>query len=168
MVNNFKTNLDGFGAEDANAGLTLFLSMNPQIGLQLPTDYDGGLFLTGLNKVQMILVELLFNDTEINTNQIALVSGKTTGTCTVRVYPNIKTKNWDLILWEDTKTTGTITCNILKDKGQTSVATNISNPTDLSTLSIGQEYIDFVFTLTEVSSNRPTLNIINLDFTGGI
>jgi len=170
MTNNFIKAGDDFYAESYNGAIALFTFGKPEITLELPTDYEASNFLSGLNKCAFVLVNLILADTEIYNNKIRLQTGKTTGTATFRVYPNFEPlKQWLQALWTATKTTGTITCDVYKGlSGETLVKSNISNPEDLSTSGLGLEYVDFKFTLTEVSGNRPTLDTLDLKWKGGM
>lgn len=169
MSNPFLTHNEPVYAEKINAALAFYCGGQILIQMSLPEDYNDGNFLSGLNKVVMMTVELFLNDTEINSNKIRLVTGKTTGTATFRIYPNIEPlQNWKSIRWTKTSTTGTVTCNIKKDSGVTTVHNNINNPEDLRNEGLILEPVDFIFTLTEVTSNRPTLDTISLELLGGI
>nr|WP_319372442.1 hypothetical protein [uncultured Methanobacterium sp.] len=170
MTNEFIKAGDDFYAEAYNGAIALFAVAKPEVTIELPLDYVGGIFLPGNNKCAFMLVNLILSDTEIYNNKIRLQTGKTTGTAIFRVYPNIEPfKNWLETLWTETKTTGTIICDVSKGtSGETLVKSNIANGEDLSLLSIGLEYVDFKFTLTEVSGNRPTLDSLDLKFKGGI
>jgi len=169
-MNDFIKAGDDFYAEAYNGAIALFAFGKPTITLILPEDYTEGSFLSGQNKCVFVLVNLILVDTEIYENKIRLQTGKTTGTATFRVYPNIEPfKQWLQALWAATKTTGTVMCDLYKGmSGETLVKSNISNPEDLSLLDIALEYLDFKFTLTEVSGNRPTLDSLELKFKGGI
>jgi len=169
-MNDFIKTGDDFYAEAYNGAIALFAFGKPTITLILPADYTEGSFLSGQNKCVFVLVNLILVDTEIYENKIRLQTGKTTGTATFRVYPNIEPfKQWLQALWTTTKTTGTVTCDLYKGmSGETLVKSNISNLEDLSLLDIALEYVDFKFTLTEVSGNRPTLDSLELKFKGGI
>lgn len=174
MVNPFISKDDYFKAETYNGAAVLWSLGNPEIIMDLPVDYDGLAFVEGLQKVAFILVNLILTNTVISNNKIQLAPGQTTGTVRFRIYPNVEPlKIWNYISFVTTKTTGTITCDIYKGgnhttQGTTLVKSNISNPEDLTDDNLVCEYVDFVFTLTEVSSDRPTLNSLELKLTGGI
>lgn len=170
MTNPFVKVGDDYGAEAYNGAIALFAMGNPTITLYLPGDYDGDTFLAGNNKCLFVLVNLILSNTEIYENKIRLVTGQTSGTATFRVYPNIEPfKEWLQALWTATAITGTVACDVYKGtSGETLVKSGISNPEDLSLLAIGLEYVDFKFTLTEVSGNRPTLDTVELKFKGGM
>jgi hypothetical protein len=168
MSNPFMTDEDNFYAEMYNGAIALAVQGEPQITLELPLDYDGLAFVEGLQKCKMVLVNLILTNTIISSNKIALAPGQTTGKARFRVYPNIEPfKEWVSVAFTTTKTTGTVTCTIYKGGdhdtlGTTLVHSNIANPEDLFDESLGLEYVDFEFTLTEVSSNRPTLDTIDI------
>jgi|GEM_PF-3146683 len=170
MTNEFIKAGDDFYAEAYNGAVALFAVAKPEVTIELPTDYIDAAFLAGLNKCAFMLVNLILSNTEIYDNKIRLQTGQTEGTATFRVYPNIEPfKNWLEVVWTETKTTGTIVCDLSKGvSGETPVKSNIANGEDLSLLAIGLEYVDFRFTLTEVSSNRPTLDSLDLKFKGGL
>lgn len=170
MSNPFIKAGDDFYAEAYNGAIALFTFGKPEITLELPGDYADGVFLAAVNKCEFVLVNLILSNTEINDNKIRLQTGQTAGTATFRVYPNFEPfKTWLEAVWTETKTTGTIVCDVSKGlSGETPVKSNIANGEDLSLLAIGLEYVDFKFTLTEVSSNRPTLNTLNLKMKGGM
>lgn len=170
MANPFLSAGDAFYAESYNGAIAVMALANPEITLQLPADYDGDIFLENLQKCHFVLVNLILVDTEIYNNKIRLQDGKTTGTATFRVYPNFEPfKRWLQATWTTTKTTGTVACDLRKGtSGETLVKSNISNPEDLTDDDISLEYVDFKFTLTEVSGNRPTLDTLDLKFQGGI
>lgn len=170
MTNEFLKAGDDFYAEAYNGAIALFAFGKPEITLELPDDYAEGTFLQGNNKCEFVLVNLILSNTEIYDNKIRLQTGQTNGTAIFRVYPNIEPfKTWLEALWTATKTTGTITCDVYKGtSGETPVKSNIANGEDLSLLDIGLEYVDFKFTLTEVSGNRPTLDTLDLKFKGGL
>jgi hypothetical protein len=170
MSNPFIKGGDDFYAEAYNGAIALFTMGKPEITSELPDDYAEGVFLTGANKCLFMLVNLILSNTEIYENKIRLQTGQTSGTAIFRVYPNIEPfKNWLEVLWTETKTTGTIVCDLSKGtSGETPLKSNIANGEDLSLLAIGLEYVEFKFTLTEVSGNRPTLDSLDLKFKGGI
>lgn len=169
MTNPYKVIGDNFTAEEYNGAILWFSTMNPSMIITLPTDYEGAAFLSGNNKVAFMDVTLTLSDCEIYAGSIRLVTGKTTGTATFRIYPNISPfKAWSSISWTKTATTGTVACSVYKDSGGTLVHASIANPETLSDEGLTLEYVDFVFTLTEVSSNRPTLDTITLTLTGGL
>ena len=115
-----------------------------------------------------MLTNLTLVNTQITSNTIQLIAGNTTGTATFRIYPNIEPfKSWNNISWVKSRT-GTITSTIKRVSDGSVIDTNIANPKDLSAEPLALEYIDFVFTLTQVSSNNPTLNSINLVLQGGL
>lgn len=165
MTNYFKTNQDGFGAEDANAAMLLYGMGETQATIALPRNLEDGVFPTnpGVVKAEFATIEIIKDDNiTVTDNIISLASGGS-GRATIRVYPNIlPIKTWDLIQWSNEG--GTVTCDIKKDMGQTSVATNISNPCDLQEVEIGGEYIDFEFTL----NTGAELAYVTFIFTGGI
>lgn len=108
MTNPFKEIGDNFTAEEYNGAILLYSTMNPSMIITLPTDYEGGAFLSGDNQVAFMSVSLTLSDTEIYAGSIRLVTGKTTGTATFRIYPNIAPfNNWSSISWTKTATTGT-------------------------------------------------------------
>jgi hypothetical protein len=170
MNNKFIRAGDAYYAEAYNGAIALFTFGKPEITLELPGDYDDGNFAEGLKKCYFVLVNLILSNTEIYDNKIRLQTGQTSGTATFRVYLNIEPlKEWLEAAWTDTKTTATVTCDISKgESGETPVKSDIDNPEDLSVLDIGLEYVDFKFTLTEVSGDRPTLDSIDLSFKGGM
>lgn len=170
MSNEFMKAGDEFYAEAFNGAIALFSFGKPEITLELPDDYSDGNFAEGLEKCYFVLVNLILQNTEIYENKIRLQTGQTTGTATFRIYPNIEPfKEWLEASWAETLTTGTITCDINKgESGETPVTSDINNPEDLSVLDIGLEYVDFEFTLTEVSGDRPTLDSVTLKFKGGM
>lgn len=167
MTNNFKDALVNkkFYAENANAALLLYSLGQTQAVIELPTDMDDGVFVDdGPAKAQFMICELILDDNvglTTDASGIELKSG-TSGKATVRVYPNILPFNcWDIVQWSNTET---VTCNIKKDMGVTTVESNISNPKDLQSLDIGGEYVDFEFTL----GTSAILSFVTLVFTGGI
>ncbi|MGB9979362.1 hypothetical protein [Methanobacterium sp.] len=174
MNNPYMTAEDNFYAEQYNGAIALCILGEPQITLELPLDYDGHAFLEGLQKCKFVLVNLILTNTIISGNKIQLAPGQTTGKARFRVYPNIEPlKQWIHILFTATKTTGTVTCNVYNggDKdtlGTTLVKSNISNPEDLSDEAIGLEFVDFEFTLTQVSGNNPTLDTIDIKVIVGV
>lgn len=169
MANPFVEIGDNFYAENYNGAILFFSMLKPQMIITLPDDYEGAAFLSGDNKVAFMNVNLILNDCEIYDNKIRLVTGKTTGTATFRIYPNLAPfKSWDSISWTKTATTGTINCSIYRNSGGSLIHSDISNPEILSDEGMTLEYIDFTFTLTEVSGNRPTLNTVALTITGGL
>lgn len=161
---------DDFYAEAYNGAILMIAVAKPEITVELPGDFPADFDISKFNKCPFMLVKLLLVDTESNAGVLRLQTGKTTGTVTFRVYPNLEPfKTWLDIIWTETKTTGTITCDVSKGtSGETPVKSNIANGEDLSLLDIGLEYVDFKFTLTEVSGNRPTLDTIDLKFKGGL
>ena len=170
---------DNFNAEAWNGAILFFASCQAIITLNLPGDIgDNGLFVLGTTdqdnnplfvKVGPMLLHLTLLNTEIYNNTIRLITGQTTGTATFRVYPNFEPfKLWNLLSWIKTSTTGTVTCDIKRVSNNTTIHSNIANPEDLSNESMGLEYIDFVFTLTQVSGDSPVLNTINLQLQGGL
>lgn len=170
MTNEFVKAGDDYYAEAYNGAVALFAVAKPEITIELPEDYTDGEFLTGTNKCLFMLVNLILSNTEIYENKIRLQTGQTSGTATFRVYPNIEPfKSWLEVVWVETKTTGTIVCDLSKGtSGETPVKSNIANGEDLSLLPIGLEYVDFKFILTEVSGDRPTLDTLDLKFKGGL
>lgn len=170
MSNPFIKEGDAYYAEAYNGAIALFAFGKPEITLYLPGDYEDGNFALGKNKCYFVVVELILDNTEIYDNKIRLQTGQTAGTAIFRVYPNLEPfKNWLEAVWETTNTTGTVICDLNKgESGETFVKSNIANPEDLSILDIGMEHVDFKFTLTEVSGDRPTLDSIDLSFKGGM
>lgn len=168
-TNPFLKSNDETYVEQINGALAIFALGKPQFIINMPDDYDEGDYDEGLNKVGPMVCNLILSNTEINENVIRLITGQTSGTAIFRVYPNIDPfKVWRQILWTKTATTGTITCDLKKDYGATMVNDNIANPANLLSESIGYEYVDFVFTLTQVSGDRPTLDTVEIKFDGGL
>jgi len=167
---------DNFMAEAWNGAILFFAATNMLLNLTLPADLDGGNFLQGTVdqnqnmqyvKAGFLLTNLTLVNTQITNNTIQLLAGQTTGTATFRVYPNIEPfKLWKSISWVKSGT-GTINCTIKRVSNGSVIDSNIANPKDLSAESMALEYIDFVFTLTQVSGNNPILNTVNLILQGG-
>lgn len=159
---------DYFHCETYNGAIALYVLGGPLITLELPLDYGGLAFLEGLQKCEMVLVNLILTNTIISNNKIALAPGQTIGKARFRIYPNLEPlKSWEEISFTTTKTTGTVTCDIYKggdheNIGTTLVHSGISNPENLSDEGLELEYVDFEFTLTEVNGNRPTLDTIDV------
>jgi len=174
MSNPFMTDEDYFYSETYNGAIALSVLGEPAITLELPEDYEGLAFLEGLQKCKMMIVDLILTNTIINSNKIALAPGQTTGKARFRIYPNIEPlKQWVQFAFTATKTTGTVTCNIYKGgnkdtAGTTLVQSDIANPEDLSDEGLGLEFVDFEFTLTEVSGNRPTLDTVDVKVQVGV
>jgi hypothetical protein len=179
VVNPFITIGDNFNAEAWNGAILFFTSGQAWITLHLPDDIgEDGNFVLGttdqnnnplFTKAGPMLLHLTLTNTEIYNNSIRLITGNTTGTATFRAYPNFEPfKQWNLLSWVKTATTGTVTCDIKRVSNNSTIHSNIANPEDLTNESMGLEFIDFIFTLTEVSSNRPVLNTLSLQFTGGL
>jgi len=165
MTNYFKTNQDGFGAEDANAAMLLYGMGETQVVIALPRNLEDGVFptTTSVVKAEFATIEIIKDDNITITDTIISLASGDSGRATIRVYPNIlPLKTWDIIQWSSMG--GTVTCNIKKDMGQTTVATNISNPLDLQGVEIGGEYVDFEFTLTTGAE----LGYVTFIFTGGM
>jgi len=178
MSNPFIQIGDNLNAEAWNGAISLFAGIQAMITLTLPDDIgDTGVFVNGTVdennnpiyvKAGFMLLHLTLVNTEIYNNTIRLISGNTTGTATFRVYPNIEPfKNWNLISWVKTATTGTVNCIIKRVSNNSTIDSNIANPKDLTSESMGLEFIDFIFTLTQVSGNSPVLNSISLKLQGG-
>ena len=178
MSNPFINIDDNLNAEAWNGAILFYAACNPTITITLPTDImDAGNFILGtvdennnpiFTKAGFMLLNLSLVNTEIYNNTIRLIGSNTTGTATFRVYPNIEPfKNWNLISWVKTATTGTVNCIIKRVSNNTTIDSNIANPKDLTSESMGLEFIDFVFTLTQVSGNNPVLNSIQLALQGG-
>ena len=169
---------DNFMAEAWNGAILLFSAMDALISIALPDDLDGGNFLQGtvdengnmqFLKAGFLLTNLTLVNTQIINNTIQLIAGNTTGTVTLRVYPNIEPfKLWNSIIWIKSVGAGTITCDIHRVSDGTVIDSNIANPKDLTNEPMALEYIDFVFTLTAVSGNNPILNSIQLILQGGL
>jgi hypothetical protein len=165
---------NNFYAEMYNGAIALCVLGEPAITLELPADYDGLAFVSGLQKCKMVLVNLILTNTIISSNKIQLAPGQTTGKARFRIYPNIEPlKNWVQLAFTATKTTGTVTCSIYKDGdkdtlGTTLVHSGIANPEDLTDEGLGLEFVDFEFILTEVSGNRPTLDTVDVKVQVGV
>ena len=165
---------DDLDAEAWNGAILMFASLNPLITFTLPADLDGGVFSLGsvdgsgnlqYIKAGFLLTFLTLVNTQITSGTIQLAPGQTTGTATFRVYPNIEPlKIWKNISWVK-GSTGTVQCDIHRVSDSSVIASNISNPQDLSSKPMGLEFIDFVFTL---SGTNPALEDITLQLQGGL
>jgi hypothetical protein len=161
VTNNFVKIGDQFKAESWNGAMMNATLMSPTIVLSLPSDLLNGIFNDSEQLVGPCLVTLILSDTEFSTDKtrIQLSSGKTSGTATLRVYPNFEPfKKWISI-----SNLNNVPFDIKKNFGQTVVATNATN--DLTNYGLGLEYVDFVFKL---SSGYNVLTNINLKVKGGV
>lgn len=179
MSNPFVNIGDNFNAEAYNGAILFFAACQAIIRLSLPADIgDSGVFVLGTSdqdnnplyvKVGPMLLHLTLVNTQITSNTIQLSGSNTTGTATFRVYPNFEPcKLWNNISWVQSTGAGTVTCDIKRVSNNSTIDSNIANPKDLTNETMALEYIDFVFTLTQVSGNSPVLNSINLVLQGGL
>ena len=164
-------NNDNYYAEQYNGAILLSTLTGVKVTLLLPTDYSGGTWLEDEAMHDMILSELILTETEVSSNKIALISGQSTGTAYLRIYPNIEPfSDWGTVTW--TKTTpgsSTVTCDLYKQvAGQTPtlVASGISSGHDLSADAIGLNFIELRFTLTK-DSVTPSLDTVTVTFNTG-
>ena len=169
MTNTFIKDGEDVYAEAINGAQLFMAASTPKVTMVLPTDYDAATFLAGEQKVAFVLVNVtLGTGTSIASNKLTLTGS--TGTVNIRVYPNLEPfKSWLNMTWTTTTPgTSSVTCKLYKNFGVTLVDSSYTSGEDMSGKGLGLEYVDFQFTLTADGTNKPTINSLTLQFTGGL